>query len=167
MSPRTPTLHAEIERLEAQLASLERAGVLTDAPLPSHSRHITSDGIERFQVDGAAAMRNGIYLIYLRDFGISRPAKGPVVVEDEYRSFSAVLQGGEVILRYDSGHISHSQRPHVHADWPKRLALAIPELRIELPVDLSDFVVSIEAWRERHLHMLPPNPPELRRVRRR
>jgi len=153
--------------LEAQIASLERAGVLVDAPLPAHSRHVLEDGTERFQVDGAAAMRNGIVLLYLRDFGITRPAKGPVVVEDEYRSFSAALQGADVIMRYDSGHISHSQRPHVHADWPKRLGLAFPELRIEQPVDLSDFVISIERWREEHRHILPSDPPELGRVRRR
>ena len=112
-------------------------------------------------------MRNGIVLLYVRDFGVVRPAKGPVLVEDEYRSFSAVLQGADVIMRYDSGHISHSQRPHVHADWPKRLGLAFPELRIEQPIDLRDLVIAIERWREEHRHILPPDPPELSSVRRR
>jgi hypothetical protein len=76
-------------------------------------------------------------------------------------------QPGVAIMRYDSGHISHSQRPHVHADWPKRLGLAFPDLRIEQPVDLSDFVLAIERWREEHRDILPPDPPDLGRVRHR
>lgn len=163
---RLPTLHSETLRLETELSSLERLGILVDAP-PPYYEAIEGTESERMvlRASGLAAMHSGIILVYLREFEVEVPEKGQALVAAERRSYSAVLRGFGSIARLDSGHISHSQTPHVHTAWPDSVGLDPPEIPISAPVELGNFVMRIERWRVENVHALPHHPGSIEDVR--
>jgi len=163
---RSPTLQSELSRLEAELNTLERKGVLVDVPYPHYEAFEADEqNPPSLRVSGIAAMNSNILIAYVRDFDLHQPGKGPALVIDEERSYSAVLQGEGTIVRFDSGHATHSPNPHLHTSWTSLAELEPPTMPLASSIELGNFIDRIEDWRLDHLHHLPTYPASLANVR--
>ena len=163
---RRQTLHAELLRLETELSTLDRKGVLVDAPYPVYER-LESDASHPpgLRVRGFAAMNNGIVILYTRDLDLEERKKGHSLVIGEARSYSAVNQGVGTIIRVDSGHASHNQTPHSHTAWTDLVGVEPPSMPPRTRIELGDFISRVEEWRMDNLSILPIFPASLANAR--
>jgi hypothetical protein len=166
MSDRLPTLYSEIERLEKEIRSHEDLGILVDAPPPVIEWY-SGDATRppRISVSGVAAMHSGILIVYLRDLDIQEQDKGPALVISEERSYSAILQGHAIIVRLDSGHISHSHAPHLHTAFTDIIGIDPPPMPLTYPIELGNFIARMEDWRMENHNILPIFPASVANAR--
>lgn len=164
---RYPTLYSELEQLESELATLERKGVLIDVPLPRYGsvEEASNSRLRRLRVSGVATMHSGIIITYLRDLFLEMPPKGEALVIDEERSYSAILQGEDTIIRFDSGHTTHSPDPHQHQAWTTLTDIDSPTMPLASSLELGNFIGRIEEWRMDHLAWLPTYPASIENAR--
>jgi len=110
-------------------------------------------------------MHSGIIIAYLRDLDLEQLAEGEALVIDEARSYSAVVQGEDTIIRFDSGHVSHKPDPHLHNAWTTLRDVDPPPMPLASPIELGNFISRIEEWRLDHLDRLPYYPASVAKAR--
>lgn len=163
---RSPTLDSELSRLITELNTLERKGVLVEAPHPRYQWLEAERGNPLgLRVTGIAAMHSNIVIAYARQFALDEPEKGPTLVIDEDRNYSAILQGEGIIIRFDSGHATHNTHPHLHIGTTSLPEWDPPTMPLASPIELGNFMERIEDWRFDHLDRLPIYPATLVNVR--
>jgi hypothetical protein len=156
---RQPLLDRAVERHEKHLVSLSERGLLVDVEDPRIEKHTGASGTW-VVVCGRATMQSGIGIVYSIRLRAAREDRG-VTVADQERSYSALIVGEGVALRYDSGHGSHNRHPHVHHAWPDAQKIDAPVLKLAKPVEINDFIGAIEKWRLEHAWRLPQLPPAI------
>jgi hypothetical protein len=148
--------------MENELSSHERKRVLVDVPDPIYEPGPKNEFVAR----GVAAMNSGIVILYRRDFELGKSLIRRVIIKQERRSYSAVLQGEGTIIRCDSGQVTHSPDPHVHTqltDFTDNIQP--PTMPLASPVELGNFIERVEEWRLEHLDYLPDSPGSVANAR--
>lgn len=147
--------------MENELSSHGRKGALIEVPDPLYE----PSGKGQFVARGVAAMNNGIVIVYRRNFRIRKPLLRREIITDESRSYSAVLQGEGIIIRFDSGQVTHNPDPHLHSQITELKDLEPPTMPLASPIELGNFIERIDEWRHDNLQFLPDSPGSLEDVR--
>ena len=154
-----------VERLETELVRLDERGVFFSLEKPT-VLHFGGRPWRRVRVQARAAMRNGIAFGLTVDFDVVRIVRSEtyLVIREEQHLRASVFGEGEV-TRYESGHRTHKQHPHMHGTWCALHNVKEPDLGRFRSMSITRFVETIDAWRAEHATLLPLDPPPLGRIR--
>ncbi|MCO4098247.1 MAG: hypothetical protein HEQ38_02400 [Gemmatimonas sp.] len=154
-----------VERLETELLRLDESGIFVALQKPAVS-NAGGAYFRTIRVQTTAAMQSGIAFGMTVDFDVMRlqRANTYLVIREEQHFRASVFGEGE-LARYESGHRTHKQHPHVHGTWCREHLLPEPRIQTQRPMSLTRFVVAIELWRSENAMYLPPEPPPLGPIR--
>ena len=157
-------LHGVITRIESELARLEASASFVEMS-PIDVKRVGMRG-RSVVVQGKASMRSGIAMAFVVVLDVVRvPGTNLWLVErEEWHLKASVFQCGE-LLRYETGHRSHRQSPHLHGTWCQERGMEPPALPTVGAISISRFVEALEGWRVAHEALLPLDPPPLGPVR--
>lgn len=154
-----------IDRLETELVRLDERGLFVALQKPA-IEHTNGEYFRRVRVRTIAAMPTGIAIGVVVDLDVIRLHRTQTyLVIREEQHFKASIFGEGELLRYESGHRTHKEAPHLHGTWCQSQGLPLPDIDITRAVSLTTFVRSIEAWRLQHVIHLPEEPPTLGAIR--
>lgn len=154
-----------VERLETELVRLDDSGFFVALQKPA-IEHAHGEYFRHVRVKAIAAMRTGVAIGIVVDLDVIRLHRTHtyLVIRAE-QHFKASIFGEGELLRYESGHRTHKQAPHLHGTWCQARGLRLPDIDTTRAVSLTSFVQSIETWRLAHEAHLPHASPPLGAIR--